>query len=86
MTANTTASVRAFADRRWLCLISAMVICVCAGFGYAWSVLQTPIIARFPPGSQQNADSQLTLYLVRFMIVAKRKVKLSICIFGGMYL
>ncbi|MFQ7450253.1 MAG: hypothetical protein ACLRNQ_01145 [Flavonifractor plautii] len=30
MTANTTASVRAFADRRWLCLISAMVICVCA--------------------------------------------------------
>ena len=47
MTANTTASVRAFADRRWLCLISAMVICVCAGFGYAWSVLQTPIIARF---------------------------------------
>ena len=36
-----------FADRRWLCLISAMVICVCAGFGYAWSVLQTPIIARF---------------------------------------
>ena len=45
MTANTTASVRAFADRRWLCLISAMVICVCAGFGYAWSVLQTPIIA-----------------------------------------
>ena len=24
-----------------------MVICVCAGFGYAWSVLQTPIIARF---------------------------------------
>ena len=47
MTANTTASVRAFAGRRWLCLISAMVICVCAGFGYAWSVLQTPIIARF---------------------------------------
>ena len=47
MTANTTASVRAFAGRRWLCLISAMVICVCAGFGYAWSVLQTPIIAQF---------------------------------------
>ena len=47
MTANTTASVRAFAGSRWLCLISAMVICVCAGFGYAWSVLQTPIIAQF---------------------------------------
>ena len=47
MTANTTASVRAFAGRRWLCLISAMVICVCAGFGYAWSVLQTPINAQF---------------------------------------
>ena len=24
-----------FARRRWVCLISAMVICICAGFGYA---------------------------------------------------
>ncbi len=36
-----------FARRRWVCLIAAMVICVCAGFGYAWSVLQNPIITRF---------------------------------------
>lgn len=37
----------AFTRRRWVCLISAMVICVCAGFGYAWSVLQNPIVTRF---------------------------------------
>ena len=36
-----------FTRRRWVCLIAAMVICVCAGFGYAWSVLQNPIITRF---------------------------------------
>lgn len=29
---------------RWLCMAAALVICVCAGFGYAWSVLQTPIV------------------------------------------
>ena len=36
-----------FQNRRWVCLIAAMVICVCAGFGYAWSVLQTPIFTQF---------------------------------------
>ena len=64
MTANTTASVRAFADRRWLCLISAMVICVCAGFGYAWSVLQTPIIARFGWADSGGAMVEHTTVMV----------------------
>ena len=36
-----------FQNRRWVCLIAAMVICVCAGFGYAWSVLQNPIVEQF---------------------------------------
>ena len=36
-----------FQNRRWVCLIAAMVICVCAGFGYAWSVLQNPIVVQF---------------------------------------
>ncbi len=42
-----SAAYAAFARRRWVCLVSAMVICVCAGFGYAWSVLQNPIVTRF---------------------------------------
>ena len=36
---------QAFQKRRWICLAAALVICVCAGFGYAWSVLQNPIVA-----------------------------------------
>ena len=39
--------VQVFSRRRWACLCATLVICVCAGFGYAWSVLQNPIIARF---------------------------------------
>ena len=42
-----TTAFAAFVRRRWACQIAAMVICVCAGFGYAWSVLQNPIVTRF---------------------------------------
>lgn len=42
-----TPACSGFIRRRWVCLIAAMVICVCAGFGYAWSVLQNPIVTRF---------------------------------------
>lgn len=45
MTLTPACSV--FIRRRWACLIASMVICVCAGFGYAWSVLQNPIVTRF---------------------------------------
>ncbi len=38
-------SIQQFRRQRWLCMAAALVICVCAGFGYAWSVLQTPIVA-----------------------------------------
>ncbi len=33
-----------FKKRRVLYLILTVLICICAGFGYAWSVLQNPII------------------------------------------
>lgn len=36
-----------FQKQRWVCLIASMVICMCAGFGYAWSVLQNPIVTQF---------------------------------------
>lgn len=44
---------KAFESRRKLYLILSAVICVCAGFGYAWSVLQNPIITvhGWEPGS-----------------------------------
>ena len=29
--------------RRWSAMVGALLICLCAGFGYAWSVIQTPI-------------------------------------------
>ena len=40
-------NIRLFCRTRWRSLIAALVICLCAGFGYAWSVLQTPIVAGY---------------------------------------
>ena len=37
--------INGFLKRRWPAMIASLLICICAGFGYAWSVLQTPIIA-----------------------------------------
>lgn len=34
-----------FEKTRWSCLVGSLIICLCAGFGYAWSVLQAPIAA-----------------------------------------
>ena len=45
VTTAPAASPAAFTKTRWVCMIASLVICVCAGFGYAWSVLQTPIVA-----------------------------------------
>lgn len=36
-----------FATRRWLYLAVALMICVCAGIGYSWSVFQNPIVKNF---------------------------------------
>lgn len=36
-----------FKSQRWICFIAALIICVCAGFGYSWSVLQGPIAQKF---------------------------------------
>ena len=51
-----------FQRRRWVCLLTAAVICVCAGFGYAWSVLQTSIIAGYGwPDSQVSLTYTITV-------------------------
>ncbi len=36
-----------FKTKRWICFLAALLICVCAGFGYSWSVLQGPIVEKF---------------------------------------
>lgn len=46
----------AFLKKRWVCMIACLFICICAGFGYAWSVLQTPIIL-----AHDWPDSQVSL-------------------------
>lgn len=45
-----------FEKTRWSCLVGSLIICLCAGFGYAWSVLQAPIIAFYG-----WADSRVSL-------------------------
>lgn len=36
-----------FTKFRPVCFVAMLLICLCAGFGYSWSVLQTPITAEF---------------------------------------
>lgn len=45
-----------FLKQRWVCMTACLFICICAGFGYAWSVLQTPIIL-----AHNWPDSQVSL-------------------------
>ena len=40
-------AINGFQKSRWVCMIASLVICICAGFGYAWSVLQNPISSVF---------------------------------------
>lgn len=51
-----------FKKGRWLCLLAAAVICICVGFGYAWSVLQSPIILEHSwPDSQVSLAYTITV-------------------------
>lgn len=45
-----------FVKQRWTSMVACLFICICAGFGYAWSVLQTPIIL-----AHNWTDSQVSL-------------------------
>jgi len=47
----------ALSDKRKSFLIVGMLICVCTGFGYAWSVFQIPLIKKF---GWSTADVSLT--------------------------
>ena len=47
-------------SKRWYYLLACMFICVCIGFGYAWSVFQKPIVSQF---GWSTADVSLTFTL-----------------------
>lgn len=49
-------AVQNFEKKRWVCMAAALIACVCAGFGYAWSVLQNPIVS-----THGWADNQVSL-------------------------
>ena len=83
-----------FLKRRWLCLLASMVVCVCAGFGYAWSVLQSPIMTDYGwPDSQVSLAYTMTVLcstmaslffapLIR-RLGTRRCVVLGAVLFGG---
>ena len=58
----SAAQLTGFQTHRWICLISGMIICICAGFGYAWSVLQSPISTAYGwTGGQVSLAYTLTV-------------------------
>ncbi len=51
-----------FVKARWASLLGALLICICAGFGYAWSVLQNPIVAAYHwPDTQVSLAYTITV-------------------------
>lgn len=83
-----------FQKTRWLCLIASAVICVCAGFGYAWSVLQNPIASAFDwPDSKVSMAYTIMVFcssmasllfapLIRWL-KTRRCIILGAVLFGG---
>lgn len=79
---------RSFLKRRWICLAACLFICICAGFGYAWSVLQSPIIL-----ANNWPDSQVSLtYTIQVVCSTMsplvfgaiiRKLGLKKCVIAG---
>lgn len=47
--------------RRRLSLVFTLLICVCAGLGYAWSVFQNPILGMFPSWGASGVSVAFTL-------------------------
>ena len=93
-TFSTSSTAAGFQKARWLCMIASLVICVCAGFGYAWSVLQSPIVAAYGwPDSQVSLAYTITVLcstmapllfasLIR-RLKTRRCIMLGAVLFGG---
>lgn len=47
--------------KRYLSLVFTLLICVCAGLGYAWSVFQNPILEMFPDWGASGVSVAFTL-------------------------
>lgn len=91
---KTAPAAADFTRTRWLSMLASLAICVCAGFGYAWSVLQTPIAAAhgWPDGQVALAYTITVLCstmaplffgpLIR-ALGSRRCVMLGAVLFGG---
>lgn len=77
-----------FKRRRIICLIATLIICVCVGFVYAWSVLQNPIIEQY---GWENSKVALgyTVMIICSNVIALvlgswiKKVSIRTCILVG---
>ena len=83
-----------FMKKRWLCMAASLLICICAGVGYAWSVLQTPIIATHHwPDTQVSLTYTITVLcstmapLLFGSVIGRMKTRtcilLGAALFGG---
>lgn len=80
-----------FMKTRRLSMAAALIICICAGVGYAWSVLQTPIIAAHHwPDSQVSLTYTITVLCSTMAPLlfgsVIRKMKIRTCVLLGVVL
>ena len=62
--------INGFLKRRWPAMIASLLICICAGFGYAWSVL----LARIPNALVLSA---VNIVLLRILLENRSLMKLA---------
>ncbi|MDQ5988685.1 MAG: MFS transporter, OFA family, oxalate/formate antiporter [Syntrophus sp. SKADARSKE-3] len=63
-------------DNRWLILLSSLLINVCIGSGYAWSVFQKPLIAMFKwTTSEASLAFTLTFAVVPITMIIAGKIQ-----------
>ena len=77
-----------FKRRRVVCLIATMIICVCVGFVYAWSVLQNPIILNYGWANSKVALGYTVMIICSNVIALVlgswiKKVSIRTCILVG---
>lgn len=84
--------IKDFEKKRWVSFIGALFVCICAGFGYAWSVFQTPFVQKF---GWDAADVSLTFTLTIIMStmsplflsgIIKRLKTRQVVFLGGLFI
>ncbi|WP_426350323.1 L-lactate MFS transporter [Alloiococcus sp. CFN-8] len=81
---------KSLANKRIISMVAAMTVCVIAGFGYAWSVLQTPIVKTLGL-SEMDVSLTFTITIVLSTLaplvfgkwISKRRTR-QVILLGGM--